>query len=404
MNDTIQKPGRGKQLSKRIYLLIMGVLVIAVLCIVWGLSSGYSKALKKKSEVENTIVSDVQDALKKIPDSVSGGNSEGNISFTHNSNGKNLNPSSVKNSSASSKSGQIQDDYEKQLQLQMAKLQMQALQSAMDSSLTLSSANSLLLKTNQGNSAEGNTKTDVTVTKEASSTAFQSANLQANKEDFYNNAGKEDNTMLASGPKNQKYKLEVTAGTVIPAVLQTGINSDLPGTITARVKRSVYDSTTGRDVLIPQGATLIGLYSSQIAYGQERVLIVWSRVIFPDGQSLNLEGMPGADLSGYAGLSDKVNNHYFRIFSAAILMSLFTAGIEASQAGTGWGNTSNQTGFNAGQIISGALGLQLGQAGLALMQKNLDIQPTIEIRPGCEFNVLVTRDIPFKKSYKITVS
>jgi len=401
VNETIQKPNKGKQLSKRIYMLIFGIFIIAVLCIFWGFTSGYSKKLYKKDDMINTVSSEVQDALKQIPDSVSG--TKGDISFV--SDKKNQKNETVSSSNAaSSKDSANDDDYDKQLQMQLAKMQIQALQAAMSSSLTLSSANSSLQQIPSEVSGNGNSKTDVIIKKENSATAFQSANMQSDKEDFYNNAGKNEDTMLASGPYNQKCKFEIMAGTVIPAVLQTGINSDLPGTIIAKVRRSIYDSITGQDILIPQGSSLIGLYSSQIAYGQERVLMVWSRVIFPDGQSLNLEGMPGADLSGYAGLTDEVNNHYFRIFSAAILMSLFTAGIEASQSGTGWGNTSNQTGFNAGQIVSGALGLQLGQAGLALMQKNLNIQPTIEIRPGCEFNVLVTRDIPFRKPYKITVS
>jgi len=129
--------------------------------------------------------------------------------------------------------------------------------------------------------------------------------------------------------------------------------------------------------------------------------MVWNRIIYPDGQNLSLEGMPGADLEGYAGIEDEVNNHYFRVFSNAILMSVFAAA--AQVATTGFQNNSNNNSDSnanqAGQIMAGALGMQMGQAGMAMIQKNMNIQPTLEIRPGNEFNVLVTRDVAFKKPY-----
>jgi type IV secretion system protein VirB10 len=108
-------------------------------------------------------------------------------------------------------------------------------------------------------------------------------------------------------PANKVY---VGAGTLIPAVLLTGINSDLPGMITAQVAETIYDTVTGKHVLIPQGSTLIGEYDSRITYGQERVLFVWTRVRFPNGSSISLEGMPELDLSGFSGVRDKVDNHW----------------------------------------------------------------------------------------------
>ncbi|MBN8477368.1 MAG: conjugal transfer protein TrbI [Burkholderiales bacterium] len=183
--------------------------------------------------------------------------------------------------------------------------------------------------------------------------------------------------------------LEIKTGTVIPGVMIGGINSDLPGQIIAQVRENVYDTRTGRALLIPQGARLIGTYDSQITRGQSRVLVAWTRIVFPDASSLELGSMPGADVGGYAGLRDKVNNHYFRVFGDAMLLSLFAAGIQLSQP-----NSSSTTGaYDSQQVMAAALGQQLGQAGMQLVQKNTNIQPTLEVRPGLRFNVMVTRDI-----------
>ena len=121
----------------------------------------------------------------------------------------------------------------------------------------------------------------------------------------------------------------VQAGTVIPAALITGIRSDLPGQITAQVTEAVYDSPTGKYLLIPQGAKLIGQYDSSVAFGQSRVLLVWTRIIMPDGSSIVLERQPGADTQGYAGLEDEVDNHWGMLFKAAVLSTLLSVGAEA---------------------------------------------------------------------------
>ena len=126
------------------------------------------------------------------------------------------------------------------------------------------------------------------------------------------------------------------AGNVIPASLITGIRSDLPGQITAQVTENVYDSPTGRFLLIPQGARLIGIYDSQVAFGQSRVLLVWTRLIMPNGRSIVLERQPGADTAGYAGLEDEVDNHWGALFKAALLSTLLGVGSElGSASGTG---------------------------------------------------------------------
>lgn len=223
---------------------------------------------------------------------------------------------------------------------------------------------------------------------------YSSQNGQDQKSAFAMNAQNSPDA-LSKSLQNPLAHLVVTAGTIIPAELETGINSDLPGQIIAVVRENVYDSTVGNSILIPQGSKLLGVYDSNVTYGQSRVLIVWNRVIYPNGQYIDLQGMPGADLSGYAGLSDQVNNHYIRIFGSALLMSLFSAGVQLSQPQT---NNSSEA-PSSGQIIAGAVGQNIGQLGVQMTEKNLNIQPTIMIRPGDLFNVLVTRDIPFAAPY-----
>ena len=185
---------------------------------------------------------------------------------------------------------------------------------------------------------------------------------------------------------------ELFAGSVIPAVLVTGIQSDLPGSITAIVRQTVYDSRRPEVVLIPQGTRLVGLYTSQVAYGQERVLVAWNRVIFPNGSTLELGGMEGTDGLGEAGLADRVNNHYTRIFGSAILMSLLGAGAELSQPQ----NSSALTAPSMSQQTTAAVANELNQVGTTLIGKNLAIQPTLTIRPGYAFDVFVNRTIILK--------
>jgi type IV secretory pathway VirB10-like protein len=183
-------------------------------------------------------------------------------------------------------------------------------------------------------------------------------------------------------------KFEIRAGTVIPAVMIAGINSDLPGQILGEVRENVFDTATGRYRLIPQGSKLVGRYDSTVSYGQQRVLAVWNRVIFPDGSSLELKGMPGADAGGYSGFNDLVDEHFGRIIGAAVLSSLFAAGIQLSQP-----QVTNGQNFTPGQTTAGTVGQQVGEAGQAVIQRQLNIAPTLEIRPGYLFNVMVSKDI-----------
>ena len=209
---------------------------------------------------------------------------------------------------------------------------------------------------------------------------------QAQNQAFLDAQNKDDNGYLASVVRPAISQHELFAGSVIPATLLTGINSDLPGTISAEVRRTVYDSLNPDIVLIPQGTRIVGMYSSGVAYGQQRVLVAWNQLIYPNGAMSNLKGMEGTDEQGQAGFQDQVDNHYMRIFGSAILMSLLGAGAELSQPQ----NSSALTTPTAMQV-SAAMAQQLNTVGTNLLNKNLNIQPTLNIRPGYTFDVLVNR-------------
>jgi type IV secretion system protein VirB10 len=185
----------------------------------------------------------------------------------------------------------------------------------------------------------------------------------------------------------------VQAGNIIAAALITGIRSDLPGQITAQVTENVFDSPTGRFLLVPQGTRLIGIYDSQVAFGQSRVLLVWTRLIMPNGRSIVLERQPGADTAGYAGLEDDVDNHWGALFKAALLSTLLGVGSElGSTTGTG-SNSDVISALRRGSSDS------LNQTGQKVVQQNLNIQPTLTVRPGFPVRVIVNRDLvlePYK--------
>jgi len=224
-------------------------------------------------------------------------------------------------------------------------------------------------------------------------------NKQVRKEQFLKDASLSqlDDTLLQVVHKPLS-PYTINAGWLIPSIMVGGMKSDLPGQLRAQVRENVKDTVTGAYTLIPRGSTLVGTYDSQIAFGQSRVLVVWSRVIFPDGSSLNLQGMPGADEQGFAGLTGDVDNHFWPIIKAAVFMSVISAGAQLSQP-----QSSNSNGSygapNAGQQMAAALGQQLGQAGSQLFSRYINIQPTITTDPGSRFNILVTKDIVFPKAW-----
>ena len=183
-------------------------------------------------------------------------------------------------------------------------------------------------------------------------------------------------------PAASPYVLQ--AGSVIPAALITGLRSDLPGEVTAQVTEDVYDSPTGKVLLIPQGARLIGQYDAQVAFWQSRALLVWNRLIMPNGRSIVLERQPGTDPEGYAGLEDEVDNHWGMLFQAAILSTLLSIGSEA-------GANNNESALV--QALRQGSSQGFSQVGEQVVGRSLNVQPTITIRPGFPVRVLVTHDL-----------
>jgi len=177
---------------------------------------------------------------------------------------------------------------------------------------------------------------------------------------------------------------QVMAGTVIPASLVTGINSDLPGQVIAQVTENVYDSVTGRHLLIPQGARLIGRYDSVIAFGQSRALVVWSRLVMPDGSSIVIENLPATDTAGYAGLEDQVDYHTWRLLTGIALSTVLGVGTEL---------TFGEEESDLVRAMRQAAQRDANRAGQRITERHLDMQPTITIRPGWPLRVIVHKDL-----------
>ncbi len=239
--------------------------------------------------------------------------------------------------------------------------------------------------------APGTAATPVAATAPAAAAASPSTDLtsQDHKLAFLNgNIDRRTTSPDRAQPPASPYVLQ--AGAVIPASLITGLRSDLPGQVTAQVTEDVYDSPTGKILLIPQGSRLVGQYDAQIAFGQSRALLVWNRLIMPNGRSIVLERQPGADTEGYAGLEDEVDNHWGMLFKAAILSTILSVGAEA-----GTSDSEN----NLAQAIRQGASQSFNQVGQQVVGRSLNVQPTITIRPGFPVRVLVTHDLvlePYK--------
>lgn len=206
-------------------------------------------------------------------------------------------------------------------------------------------------------------------------------NLQSRKTAFANDPGNSDiyNPNRLEDPVSP---YQVMAGTLISASLITGINSDLPGTIIAQVTQPVYDTVSGNHLLIPQGSRLLGRYQSEVSFGQNRALVVWDRLILTDGSSIQISE-PGADAAGYAGLADRIDHHWDRVFVAAGLATILGIGAEL-------GNDGDD---DIERAIRRGTADTINEAGQRIVDRSLGIQPTIRVRPGWPVRVIVTRDI-----------
>jgi len=207
-------------------------------------------------------------------------------------------------------------------------------------------------------------------------------NAQARKVAFAATAdSKDDINQHRLTPAASPYLL--SAGSIIPASLITGLRSDLPGLVIAQVTEAVYDSATGTVLLLPQGARLIGSYDSVVAFGQRRALVVWQRIVLPDGSGIRLDNEPAADPSGYAGVADKVDFHTWTLFKGVAISTLLGAGTNVSLTGES----------DLVEAIRQSAQQNAATAGNQITASNLSIQPTITIRPGSRIRLLVHRDL-----------
>lgn len=210
---------------------------------------------------------------------------------------------------------------------------------------------------------------------------YKAQNDQTQKRDFLQKTGDVTAVYIQDKLHEPLSPHEVKAGSVIPCTLITGLNSDLPGDIVAQVRENVYDTVNGNNILIPQGTRVIGKYDSMVSYGQSRILLVFTRLIMPNGNSVSLEGMPGVDLSGYAGVSDRVNEHWLRLLTGVVLSAVLNASAAEVEE-------SDKT-----DIYLKEGSRSFSKAGEKIVQRQLDVQPTLTVRPGWNFNVLVQKDM-----------
>ena len=187
---------------------------------------------------------------------------------------------------------------------------------------------------------------------------------------------------------------QVMAGSVISASLITGLNSDLPGQVIAQVTEALYDSVTGQYLLIPQGSRVIGTYESVVAFGQERALLVWQRIIMPDGSSVVIENLPATDASGYSGLEDKVDFHTWRLLKGIALSTLLGVSTEL----TFGGNENDLL-----EAIRGSAQDSANQVGQRLIERELSVQPTITVRPGWPLRIIVNKDLVLRPLSRMTL-
>ena len=195
----------------------------------------------------------------------------------------------------------------------------------------------------------------------------------------------DDRAYLQSGLQQPLSAYEVKAGTVIPTALITGLNSDLPGEIIGQVTEHVYDTVTGNHLLVPQGTRVLGRYNADVDFAQERAQIVWDRLIMPNGSSIHLETMVGTDKAGYAGLADQVDHHLGRLIGAVVLSSVISAGANLAT------DSAQENGFV--DDLGDSAAQQAATIGGQIVDRQLDVQPTITIRPGFKLNILVNKDM-----------
>ncbi len=215
----------------------------------------------------------------------------------------------------------------------------------------------------------------------------QDQNQQELKKKFAST--QKSNFDLDSRIQASKGDYALLAGSFMPAMMVHGISSDLPGELSAMITENVYDSVKGENLLIPQGTKVNGIYDSQVAFGQNRLMVIWTRLIFPDGKTFDLGAMGGANQDGQAGFKDKVNNHYFRTFGSAFLTAIIGSGMQLSQPKSKNGSVGN----DAQETITANIAEKTGSTAQGVIGKMLNVQPTLEIDAGYRFNIKVNKDM-----------
>jgi type IV secretion system protein VirB10 len=208
-------------------------------------------------------------------------------------------------------------------------------------------------------------------------------------------------SFLKSGPEKDVYNphgvqdpvspYQLMAGTVIGASLISGLNSDLPGFVIAQVTENVYDTVSGRHLLIPQGSRIVGAYDNVVAFGQERALVVWQRIILPDGSSVIIDNLPATDTSGYAGLADEVDLHTWKLLKGVALATVLGVGSQLAIGTSSSGGDSDLV-----KALQQSVQSTTNRAGQRLVERNLNVQPTITVRPGWPLRVIVHKDLVFR--------
>jgi len=221
----------------------------------------------------------------------------------------------------------------------------------------------------------------------------QDQNQQDSKKKFA--SVQKSNFDLDSRIQASKGDYALLAGSFMPAMMVHGISSDLPGELSAMITENVYDSIKGENLLIPQGTKVNGIYDSQVAFGQNRLMVIWTRLIFPNGKTFDLGAMGGANQDGQAGFKDKVNNHYFRTFGSAVLTAIIGSGMQLSQPKSKNGTVGN----DAQETITANIAEKTGSTAQGVIGKMLNVQPTLEIDAGYRFNIKVNKDMVLGEAY-----
>lgn len=282
----------------------------------------------------------------------------------------------------------VETEYDKQAMQVENQARMKKLQAQYQA---LDSKSSMLANSSKDSGSNSTNNADKGNTQKPSSNNNESATTNNNEK----NSPYLDSELIK--PKTP-YLLQ--AGSIIPCVMISGINSDISGQVIAQVRENLYDSISGRYLLIPQGSKLLGSFSNQVSYGQKRLGVAWTRVIYPNGYSIDLKGIPGSDVSGFSGFYDQVDNHYWSIFGSSFVIGMITAGMQYSQNNTNpnvqVGGLGISTTPTVGQTVAGSLGQQMGQTAMMVTQKGLNVAPTLTIRQGYMFTIMLTADVALR--------